>query len=598
MAGRGAWKRADATMMADRLGRIVAAPDVALREWVERKPARATYLHPVEPEATPAQRRRAGELLAGAFTPHTSVAARQEDLPPQWHARFDRGRSEEMYRHCLRWLEPLVAVAHVDDDDHVWRVATGVVTSWINDNSTPPGRSEGAWHDHAVAMRVRILCWFFELYRRRPRVDLDVLRLLVASIHQHGLYLADASTYSALSNHALEANGSLLAICAALPELRRAAAWERLAQERLERYVADAFTADGFSKEQSPRYHFFILRRLAAVVSFLHAVDHPVKPAVVECLHRATIVWPWLVRDDGSVPRVGDSNDRNIPHWRRSLVDTTGGDLPRPAPSTMPNVRGDAAAMLLSFDAGYAVLRGHHPDEAATDDTHVLFKCNYFRFPHFHHDGLSFVFYALGREWLIDPGPHSYEYQRWERRFLCSSSAHNVVEVGGPFGVHPVELVEATRSSEGDRVTVRHQLENAVHTRTLEHRPPRRLRIVDEIEVTDGRIHDVRQLFHVHPDCAVDRHADDRLELRAPGGDRCLIRQRTEGTWHMASGQREPEPLGWYSPRFMVLEPIETWRYDVRSGGHVRFETVIEAVSRDGRAARHALERSRRALPR
>lgn len=578
MAGQGAWKRADATVFVSRLRRIVAAPDMALRTWVERKPASATFLHPVEPEANRAQRRRASELLAGMFTPHPSVAARHEDLPPRWHARSDSRRTEEMYRHSLRWLQPLVVVAHIDDDERAWRVATDVVTSWINDNSTPPGCSDGAWHDHAVSIRVRILCLFFELYRRRPGADLDVLRLLVASIHQHGLYLADPSTYSARSNHALEANGSLLAICAALPELRRAAAWERLAHDRLERYVAEAFTADGFSKEQSPWYHFFILGRLGAVVRFLNAEDRPVPPGVIERLHKATIVWPWLVRHDGSIPRVGDSNDGSIPHWHRSLVETTGEDLPSPAPSTMPNVRSDAAAMLLSFDAGYAVLRGHHPADAAVDDTHVLFKCNYFRFPHFHHDGLSFVFYALGREWLIDPGPHSYEHERWERQYVCSSSAHNVVEVGGRFDVHPVELVEAARTPDGDRVTVRHHLANAVHSRTLEHRPPRRLHIVDQVEVTDGGVHDIRQLFHVHPACAVDRRADDRLELQAPGGDRCLIIQRTEGTWHMASGQREPEPLGWNSPKFMVLEPIETWRYEVRSGGSVRFETIVEAV--------------------
>jgi hypothetical protein len=53
----------------------------------------------------------------------------------------------------------------------------------------------------------------------------------------------------------------------------------------------------------------------------------------------------------------------------------------------------------------------------------------------------------------------------------------------------------------------------------------------------------------------------------------------------MARGQREPEPLGWYSPRFMVLEPIETWRYEVRSGGSVRFETIIEAVPASTTAA-------------
>lgn len=565
-------------MLVERMGRIVTAPDVALRTWLERKPAKATYLNPVEPEATGAQRRSAGELLGGVFKPHVSVAARQEHLPPRWDGHSDSGRTEEMYRHSLRWLEPLVTVAHVDDDEHAWRVATDVVTSWIHGNSTPPGRSQGAWHDHAVSIRARMLCWFFELYRRRPETDSDVIRLLVASIHQHGRYLADASTYSAHSNHALEADGALLAICAALPELRRAAAWENLAHKRMERYVAGAFTADGFSREQSPRYHFFIMRRLAAVVGFLRTVDRPVPDSVVECLHRATTVWPWLVREDGSVPRVGDSSERRFTHWRTAVAEAMGQDPPAPAHSSIPNVRDDAAALLVSFDAGYAVLRGHHPASPATDDTHVLFKCNYFRYPHFHHDGLSFVFYALGREWLIDPGHHSYEYDGWQRQYLCSSSAHNVVEVGGRFGVHPVELVRVERTHDGDCVTVRHHLENAVHTRTLEHRPPRRLRIIDEIEVTDSGVHDVRQLFHVHPDCVVDRHADGRLELTAPGGDRCLITQRTEGTWQVARGQREPEPLGWHSPRFMELEPIETWSYEVCSGGRIRFETMIDAV--------------------
>ena len=579
MAGHGAWKRADATMLVDRMRRIVTAPDMALRTWLERKPAKACYLHPVEPEANRAQRLSAGELLAGVFKPHTSVAARQENLPPRWHARSDSGRTEEMYRHSLRWLEPLVAVAYVDDDEHAWRVAIDVVTSWINGNSTLPYRSDGVWHDHAASIRARMLCWFFELYRRWPNADPDVIRLLVASIHQHGLYLADASTYSARSNHALEANGALLAICAALPELRRAGAWERLVYERLERYVADAFTADGFSKEQSPRYHHFILRRLATVVGFLTAVDRPVPASVADCLHRATSVWPWLVRNDGSVPRVGDSNERRFPHWRTALVEAMGPNLAPPAPSTMPNVRDDAAAVLVSFDAGYAVLRGHHPASPAADDTHVLFKCNYFRYPHFHHDGLSFVFYALGREWLIDPGHHSYQYDGWERQYLCSSSAHNVVEVDAPFDVHPVEILDIRRTLTGDQVTARHRLDAAVHTRTLEHRPPHGLRVHDDIQVTDQQRHTVRQLFQAHPDCEIETDGDRTLRLLAPTGDHCTITQTTAGSWHVVRGRRDPTPLGWYSPRPMEIAPIATCVYEVETDDRAVFDTRIDVVA-------------------
>ncbi|MBW3606071.1 MAG: heparinase II/III family protein [Actinobacteria bacterium] len=578
-AGHGGWTRADAVANARRLQRIVGSVAVAQRRWRERKPAVATYLHPVDPEATAAVRVAAAQLLEGRFTPHRSVAARHERLPPRWDEDDDGRRTEQMYRHSLRWLEPLVIVGHADGDEQAWQLATDTVVSWITGNSRPPWRSKGAWHDHAVSIRVRVLCWFFELYRRRPDAHAGILALLVASIHQHASFLADPSTYTPRSNHALEANGSLLAVCATVPELRAAGDWERLALRRLERYVVEAFTDDGFSKEQSPRYHFFILRRLAAVVTYLHAVGRAVPATIERRLQQATVVWPWLVRADGSLPRVGDTNDHALPQWRTSLIDATGAEPPPSCPSTIASPRTDGAAMLVSFAAGYAVLRGGPPDDpvaAVDDDTHVLFKCNYFRFPHFHRDGLSFVLFALGREWLIDPGFHSYEYERWERRYLCSSSAHNTVEIGASFDVHPVEFVGASRDDDGDHITVRHLPGHARHTRTLTHRPPRQVRVVDEVEVIDGTTRDVRQLFHVHPECEAGVRADGRLELRAPDGARCVITQQRGGVWRLVRGQRHPEPLGWWSPRQLVIEPITTCSYVVQTDATVVFDTTVE----------------------
>jgi hypothetical protein len=571
------WKLIDATALADDLGVIVGDPAGAVRAWIERKPAPAMYLHRAEPQASAVQRRKTRELLAGEFRPHTTIRVRREALPPQWEPLADSTRTEEMYRHSLTWLEPLVSVAHTDDDDDVWCLATDVVVSWITSDATAQVRSPGAWHDHAVAFRVRILCWFLELYRRRPAVDESVVRLVAASIYQHGIFLADETTQRPRSNHALEAAGSLLSACISLPELRTAPEWSELAGQRLESYVAQALAPDGFSREQSPRYHFFIVRRLVALVSYLGAVEHPIPAGVREGLERAAEVWPWLIRDDGTLPRIGDSNERPIPHWRRSLTEI-GGEPPRAAPSSLPNPRDDAAALLATVGGIYAVMRGHHPDQAAMVDTHVVFKTDYFHFPHFHRDGLSFVLYALGREWLIDPGPHSYEYERWERRYLCSSSAHNVVEVDGPFDVHPVEVIDIRRTLTGDLVRARHRLDTAVHTRTIEHRPPRGLRVHDKIEVTDQQRHVVRQLFQVHPECEIDPDGDRTLRLRAPTGDHCTIMQATAGSWRVVRGQREPTPLGWYSPRPLEIAPIATCVYEIETNDRAEFDTRIDVV--------------------
>lgn len=145
------------------------------------------------------------------------------------------------------------------------------------------------------------------------------------------------------------------------------------------------------------------------MVAYLDAVGRPAPAAVSARLHDAAVVWPRLVRADGSLPRVGDTNDRAIAQWRRSLTEATGAEAP----------------------------------------AHVLFKCNDFRYSHFHHDGLSFVLYALV------------------------------------------------------------------------------VRVCDEVAVTDGRTHDVRQLLHVAPECTatVARHGhrgprrpDDRRGMTDPSG--------------------------------------------------------------------------------
>jgi hypothetical protein len=44
-------------------------------------------------------------------------------------------------------------------------------------------------------------------------------------------------------------------------------------------------------------------------------------------------------------------------------------------------------------------------------------------------------------------------------------------------------------------------------------------------------------------------------------------------------GQRDPEPLGWYSPQPRVIAPIATCVYEVTARDRVEFETHIEVLA-------------------
>lgn len=101
--------------------------------------------------------------------------------------------------------------------------------------------------------------------------------------------------------------------------------------------------------------------------------------------------------------------------------------------------------------------------------------------------------------------------------------------------------------------------------------------VCDDVEVTDGTTRDVRQLFHAAPDCEVQVDGR-RLVLRAPDGARCVLTQEGDGDgeWRVVRGQRHPEPLGWWSPGQMRLEPTATCSWATRTGATVRFATHIE----------------------
>jgi hypothetical protein len=54
--------------------------------------------------------------------------------------------------------------------------------------------------------------------------------------------------------------------------------------------------------------------------------------------------------------------------------------------------------------------------------------------------------------------------------------------------------------------------------------------------------------------------------------------QATAGSWRVVRGQREPTPLGWYSPRPLEIAPIATCVYEVETDDRAEFDTRIDVV--------------------
>lgn len=112
-----------------------------------------------------------------------------------------------------------------------------------------------------------------------------------------------------LSNlHGLEGIGSLLAAGITFPMFREAEGWTEAAFGRLEQWLKDNLSPEGFHLEQSPAYHWFVLLRLAAIDRFLRAnrrqvsylvksprEAHLVAPEGARCVVEQSAAGEWQV---------------------------------------------------------------------------------------------------------------------------------------------------------------------------------------------------------------------------------------------------------------------------------------------------------------
>ena len=542
----------------------LSEPRAATFEYWQQKPPLAEMIGlSLSPRLSTTRRRQAEDLKVGLFSPYRHYEWLSVGVPPPWDKNPANSPTYDLWQQTLVWIEPLVAQWLVEDDAESLALIKQIVRDWQEHNSIPPGASQYAWNDHAIAERLDHFCWLWELYRQNDDNDETFARLLLEMIYAHAASIDSGATYRGESNHGLMQNVALLHAAAILPEFKAAADWHATVAERMRAYIEDNFSAEGFHLEQAPSYHGFVAAQIGSIVRFLRVNSLPAMPQVEADARRVASVMPYLRRPDRHYVGVGDSWDvspRDLENdWQRWFGD----DLPHPAASTSPNPRNTPGEFVLSFDAGYAIFTAYDIDDPQPAyDTHMFFKCNAFPYVHNHVDALSFVLYGLGHDWLIDSGVHSHDNVP-ERHYVISARAHNLVLVddsNSPLG--EVELIDHARTVEGDIVTARHHLPQATHTRSMRFMPPYAVHVKDTLQATDGRQHEFAQVFHIDARHELRVVSDRRVEILAADGARCVLEQTADaGKWQIITGQEEPYWQGWFSPGYNELEPSPALYY-------------------------------------
>lgn len=446
-----------------------------------------------------------------------------------------------------------------------------------------------------------------------------LLRDWMASIQHHVLAIAEHySRHSSANNHLIGELAGVFVGAQTWPCWPRVRALGERARRELEQQIVLQTTEDGVNREQAFEYAAFVYDFFAVSERCAAVAGRPLSAAYLDRMAAMCCFIRSVMDAGGHVPQVGDADGAQVlrlhpdgahagfaamlhkgallfgrPDWVQGLqaqgrqeAQWFYAGLERPAAQTQRQPG-------LAFPEG-----GYQLFESAPGTAHEIKglvdvgPLGYLGIAaHGHADALQLCLSVGGRPLLVDPGTYSYWCEKPWRDYFRGTAAHNTVRVaeldqsvnGGRFmwtRKASVFEVQLQREPDGSaRISAAHDGYRRLPSR-FEHRrsvsfqaATARVEVLDSVR---GQAEEWVELhWHVHPDWTLSL-AGEQLTLRC--GEQVahitLSAQGAVGELTLVSAQEAP-PLGWYSERYNVKQPLQLLRWRGR-GRELTLRTLIE----------------------
>ena len=481
----------------------------------------------------------------------------------------------------LQFLQPMAAMAAMEDDATLAALTVRHVESWMDAN--PPFRGVNWVSGIELALRVVSLLVVTTLIGERA-FSTPFRQRLHHCLAAHGYWLARyPSRFSSANNHRIAEAGALYLLGRLVPSLRAAAAWSVSAKTILEEELSLQFHDDGVGTEQSPTYAAFSLEWLLLCATVGGRGGDPWSNAAWYRMVQAGNYLRAITDAGGNQPRIGDDDEGRVLFSRPGPEDHVNIVLgylslvarrPDLAP---PKIRPHLGHALFgqpvparrenfeyaSFPAGgYSAIREW---QGGKETLWVMDHgpLGYLSIAaHGHADALSLWLHIDGRPVLIDAGTYLYHSGRAWREHFRATVAHNTLAImgenssitAGAFNwSHKAEcrlvatdesadhwLVEAEHDGYAERYGYRHR-------RRLERIGGQGVQLTDSL-LGQGNDEQIEIGFLLAPGLTLRHTADGWLVSER---NRPLLLLTHVGRLHgwVESGLEEPK-RGWYSPAF------------------------------------------------
>lgn len=297
---------------------------------------------------------------------------------------------------------------------------------------------------------IRIANWLKGYYciRKSPVWGSGEEAIFREAVRLHGMYLNLAYTpHDRQSNWGfLESNG-LFQLSVLFPELAESSVWFDTAVERLADMCKVQVFEDGMHNEQCTMYHHEVLHCLFECCLLAEVNEIELPSLFKDTLNRMYSASLSFVQPDGHQPMLGDSDGTDMRDvLTRGAVMFQRGDLKSMGYDRLDyegiwffgaegydsyaqlEVREPATASIELPQSGYMFMRSGWDPNAhylAFDAGHM----DAIR-AHGHDDLLHISLFAYGKEFLTDPGRHTYMENEY-RKYFKESLQHNTLSVDG-----------------------------------------------------------------------------------------------------------------------------------------------------------------------
>jgi len=564
-----------------------------------------------QPETVAAWQRLRAEVEGGRFRLLNQDWPQQGDVP-DWHLDPVTGRHwpadiycfDIPYRHTdaigdvkyvwelgrMQYLQPLAALARLEQDDALAALCARHLESWIDRNPLFKGVHWAAGIE--AALRIITMLAVSTIIGERafsPALRAKVLGSLAA--HGYWIYRYP-SRFSSANNHLIAEAAACFLLGSLAPGLKGAVRWEGFGRRTLEQEILAQFHPDGVGAEQSPTYGAFSLEFLTLCGHVANAVGRPMSADYWTRLAAAGRFLRDITDAGGNQPAIGDDDSGRVlfggaeePRYVSSVLAciAQAAHMPDlappvvepvfrhamfgvPAPSATPS-----QAVSHYMPGGYTVARsldGGREMLAVFDHGPLGYLSIA---AHGHADALSLWLHVDGRPVLVDAGTYLYHAGATWRDFFRGTIAHNTLSlrgtnssrISGPFNWAERAKCTVTAFDPGPRpgswqwrVEAEHdgyeQASGYRHRRKIVSTGPGAIEITDEL-LGAGGVERVEIGFLFAPDLSVTTAGGWWV---ASAGGRPLLRVRHEGGlkgW-VERGMESPK-RGWYSPAFGVKVP-------------------------------------------